>query len=314
MSVETLEANGTEVDTSAAEAFSATLAAARERADGDDDSAYENPADALGEDGEVAQEGDALETSGEQKPADAGKPEPEGKSEQVLRLAIKAGLPQSLIGSARDDKQLAEFIEMFGGSEDSEEVGETKESMGQQLAKRLFSDDLDIPEDEFDATDPAHRRIRAQAQNQRLIAEALGKTLDAAQKVDNSVRHDRETQFHVALEGDFDAGIDALGYADSKRADAERQQAWSLFRTMVDREPATDRKVLAARAFHAVNPDRLKGAAVQKQLAAVNKQAGTKLGGGPAKPAPVKELEGREAALADIRKFFQRAEAQRAGK
>lgn len=306
MAVDTLEANGTELDT----AFSETLIAARERADAVE---LENPASLLDDEGNPITEDpapavDPEAASGEpDEAADAGPAKPVGLSPQILRLAINAKIPQSLIDSARDDAQLAEFVEKFGGLDSEDEEDAAEETLGQQLAKKLFNEALDIPEDEYDATDPAHRRIRALAQNQRLMAEAVGKTFDATQKVDKSVKNDREAQFHAALVSDYDGGIDELGYEDTKSSDAERTEAWPLFQQMVAAYPNTPRRVLAQRAFHATHPGRLKGAAERKQLEALKGQEKTKLGGGPAKPAPVKELEGPDAIKADIRKFIARA-------
>lgn len=303
MPAETLEAPAdTEQETLDAQ-FSDALKGAFER--------HENaPADDAEVDdivGEEAAESDDKLTGEAEKPADAGTPEkqPEGLSAHLVRLAMKADIPQQFIDMARDDAQLSQYIEMLGAPAGRDDKSEEL-TPGQGLVKNLLLEAV-IPEDDFDKNDPGHRAIAAITERLNLMAQALGKTFDATHKVDSTIKHDREFQTRMAEESDFDSGIDSLSLEGSKRGSADRQKSFPLFRALIASEPGTSRQELAIRAHYATHPDLLKKAAETKQLDAMTKQAGTKLGGGAAKPALPKKVSDEEAMRSDIGKFVERA-------
>lgn len=104
----------------------------------------------------------------EQEPADdaddsgeeAVQPSAEGPSDLLRTMARQVGMRESLIGLARDDKQLQAMIDAEMDARDAAPPERQESEPEQEPEEDFFK--LDLGEDEFDDSDPVHRTLKAQ--------------------------------------------------------------------------------------------------------------------------------------------------------
>lgn len=234
------------------------------------------------------------ETSGmEQSEPTTGR-KPEGLSPQLLRRAYEFDVPQSLIDSARDDAQLAQFIAMVGPP-DREEVADPAQGVIDALRAGA-----PIPDDQFDATDPVHVATRELAAKHDKTLEVLSKLLKSTSGLVQTTQQSAKQQ----LEKEFDAGIDALGHADhfGSPYSPQRQEVFATFDALRHAHPDKPVAELVKRAAYAVYTELVTAKATQAQTAALTKQNGQKLGAGPAKAPAPKPTTAREQLLAALKR------------
>jgi hypothetical protein len=262
-------------------AFEATLAAALTRGSGDvDDSPAEEeikPADAPTDEVQVA-----ADTSSPAEP-ESPKAAPAGPSRDWVQFAMEENVPPELIGMARDDKQLEEMVLKFG----DHAMGVTAEPAVVEPAIKL-----PIPEDEFDATDPAHRALKEVVEQSNKTISELKAEFDSLKRQTREAAEAEQTKIRIAESEEFNKVFDELKIGAP--FSPERHAAFAVYDTLKKAQPSLTREEAMRRAAYTVQPDLLSKQARDAQLAALKEQSQQTLGGGPAKPAPKTELSPRD--------------------
>lgn len=255
-------------------------------------------------------EGDATETTDEPESTTGDEPKADGKSHEVILAAIEANVPQEFIDNARDNEQLLFYVRTFGSVNRGDDK-QSDQSEGQKLAAELAGN-LSFPEEELDDSDPVHRRLKAILDNNKLLANALGKMFDANKQLGENITRDRETSRQQTEDSDFDAALDGISFGKSRSA--ERYGVINMYRALLrDEQPRTsaERQKLAVQAVYAKHPELVTKAAERKQAAAIDAQRKTQLGGGAAKPPAGREMTMEERLKAAVAPFVEKARQQR---
>jgi hypothetical protein len=253
------------------------------------------------------------ETSGVEQTPTTGAPEKAAEERldvQLLRDAVAAGIPIAQARGMHSNADLLEFIQVMGGVR--EEQQEAAESEGRRLAKEV-ADALVIPEGELDLSDPKDLLINTLVESQKKLADMLGGTFDATQKVGKLRERDIAAQQHDAEVREFDSVIDSLGQSDfyKESASPERIEVWNTYKGLLIVNPNAKKAELMARAQRATHPELGVKAAEAKQQAAVTAQNAAKLGGGKTAPAAVTPPTPKDLFLAKLKEANARAIAKR---
>lgn len=255
--------------------FQATLRAAMDRADAVPDEPVEDE-EAEGEEPESAEEQPEGEVAPEQEaaeqPQEPAKPEAPAVSPEWIAEAVRLNVPRQVLRFARSNDEIREMIVEFG---DQEEEAEAPPAPA-----------FPISDDDFDATDPTHRALRAIWDENQQLRGDLSKITQSTTGLIN----ERQRDSILAKEAEYDAGLDALNMPElGARGSQIRKDAWDAYEFFLQRNPGTPKSELAKRAVFATHPELLTKQATQKQLEAIKGQEQKTLGAGPSKPPAKKE-------------------------
>lgn len=269
MSVETTEAPAAVETPEASNDFTSTLAAAMERADAP-------PAEEVADEEAEGEEIEQPEDQPVEPEAAIEPPKEEPKpvapvSSEWLSEAIRLNVPRQVLKFARSDDEVREMIVEFGDQPEPE--------------AELPAAEFPIAAEDFDATDPTHKALRALwDQNQQLRGD-LSKVTQST----TGLITERQREAILAKEAEYDAGLDALNIPElGGRGSEKRKAAWDAYEFFLARNPGVPKAELAKRAAFATHPELLTNQATQKQLEAIKGQGQKTLGAGPSKPPAIK--------------------------
>ncbi len=259
-------------------AFAATLAAANQRASGEEIEGDDDASTATegGTDAEPADPVDAAPV----EPSEPAAPATTGPSTDWIKFAIQRNVPAGLIKMARDDDQLQDFVIEYGDPDSTD--GATAVAAPAAIA-------FPISEEEFDATDPAHRAMKVMFDTLNTTVKAQQEELAALRGATTNLVQDRQTQAQIAFEREFDSGCDAIGMDLGAPGSPARAAAFPMFDFLVRTNPKMPKAEAARRAVFGTHPDLVTKQATTASLAALNAQQGATVGGGPSKPPALKE-------------------------
>ncbi len=293
MSVETEAPAATETAEAPSD-FQATLAAAMERADA-------APAEEEVVEGEEAEQPEGAEAEAPaaeaaaavvDPPKEEPKPVAPALSPEWLSEAVRLNVPREVLKFAKTNEDVQEMIVDFGDQPEPEATPPAE---------------FPIAADDFDATDPTHRALKAMwEQNVRLDAEL--NAIVKGKKIENSIRENEET---MRIEGHFDEGLNSLDIPDiGPRGSSVRKAVYPLFHALMQSAPGVPLQDLAKRAYYATFPDALTKQATAAQLEAIAGNQQRTLGAGPSKPPAVKPPTPRDQFLATLEAADRRARKQ----
>jgi hypothetical protein len=290
MSVETPEAPAAAETPEAPNDFQATLNAAMELADAPPVEEVEESAE--GEEVEQPEEQPVEPEAVIEPPKEGPKPIVAPVSAEWLSEAIRLNVPRQVLKFARSDEEVREMIVEFGDQPEPE-----AESVAE----------FPIAADDFDATDPTHKALKAMwEQNQQLRGE-LSKVTQST----TGLITERQREAILAEEAEFDAALDALDIPElGERGSPARKAAWAPYKFFQQQGQGVSKAELAKRAAFAGNPDLIAKHATQKQLEAITGQQHRTLGAGPAKPPAIKPPTPKDTFLATLDDAFKK-EAKR---
>lgn len=289
MSVETEAPAATET-AEAPNDFQATLAAAMERADAapvekevvESEEAEEQP------EGEEA-EAPAPEAAVIEPPKEEPKPAAPALSPEWISEAVRLNVPREVLKFAKTNDDVQQMIVEFGDQPEPEAAPAAE---------------FPIAADDFDATDPAHKALKAVWEQNQQLQGVISKLTQST----TGLITERQQAAILAKEAEYDAGLDALNIPElGARGSEARKQAWAAYEFFLEREPGTSKAELAKRAAFATHPNLIAKQATNAQLEAIKGQQQRTLGAGSSKPPAQKPPNKKDQFLATLDAAFKRA-------
>lgn len=290
MSVETEAPAATET-TEAPNDFQATLAAAMDRADA---APVEEPNDVE----EIESDGEEVEQPAAETPEVAAVVEPPKEelkptapvlSPEWISEAVRLNVPREVLKFAKTNDDVQQMIVEFGDQPEPEAAPAAE---------------FPIAADDFDATDPAHKALKAVWEQNQQLQGVISKLTQST----TGLITERQQAAILAKEAEYDAGLDALDIPElGARGSEARKQAWAAYEFFLEREPGTSKAELAKRAAFATHPNLIAKQATDAQLEAIKGQQQRTLGAGSSKPPAQKPPNKKDQFLATLDAAFKRA-------
>lgn len=244
-----------------------------------------NAFDALFDEDQLQAEDATVEESpAEETPAPAPETEPEpvaeakaastpssgGVSPAMREAAISQGIPEAAIAMAPDDASLSYLLAL------ARTPGNNQPEPEQAAAA------WEIPEDEFDSSDPMHKQVKLLTDSFNQQFSALKTELSKLQQENAGLLKTQNESVLSAVTQRFDGYLDELNAPQlGASLSPKRGEVYELWYMMKELHPDVDEKVLAHRAARAVDPEIVTTAALKKQEEKLSAQSRQVLGGGP---------------------------------
>lgn len=290
MSVET-EAPAAAETAEAPNDFQATLDAALDRADAApvEEEVIEGE-DAEQPEGEEAETPEAAEVAAVvDPPKEVPQPTAPALTPEWISEAVRLNVPREVLKFAKTNEDVQQMIVEFGDQPEPEVVPVAE---------------FPIAADDFDATDPTHKALKAMWDQNQQLQGVISKLTQST----TGLITERQQAAIVAKEMEYDAGLDALNIPElGARGSEARKQAWPAYEFFLERDPGASKADLAKRAAFATHPHLMTKQATTAQLEAIAGNRQRTLGAGPSKAPAVKPPTKRDQFLAKLDAAFQRA-------
>lgn len=191
---------------------------------------------------EVEEQAEIPADESEDSPVDDG-----GPTAEMIAVAKLYGVPETVARAAKDNAALQQIME-YVSSIAASPAPEPPQADAEEPELRF-----EIGEDDYDETDPVHRQLRS-------TVEILNKKLAEIKKTEallvqhaNAQLQERQDREAMTIQQPFDEGLDelnsgAFGNTAKGLTDAQvklRSQAFNVYRTFIEGEPADRRKQMA---------------------------------------------------------------------